>query len=152
MATENAARAAHDAGQQNDVAAHGTRRVLVVEDDETLRGLIVERLQRSGHHVESVGDGESALAFVAREPVDLVCLDLSLPLMTGFRVCEALRQSDRARGVAILVVSARTTIQDHTFALEMGADAFLEKPFKRKALEREVARLLDVRAARMPTR
>jgi DNA-binding response OmpR family regulator len=117
-------------------------RVLVVEDDPSLRAMVVTHLTKLGLHVTSVEDGESALAHVAAHPTDLVCLDLSLPTMTGFRVCEAIRKNDVTRGIAVLILSARSTLQDHAFALEVGADGFVEKPYKLPDLESEVRRLL----------
>lgn len=117
--------------------------VLVVEDDATLRKLIVRHLQKLGHVVHEAGDGEAALKWLdANPPPSLICLDLALPAMSGFRVCEQIRSSTATREVPVLVITARTTVQDHTFALEMGADAFLEKPFKLKDFENEVKALL----------
>ena len=119
--------------------------VLVVEDDPSLRRLLVRQLERMGLSVVDVDNGESAMTWLdSNTPPALVCLDLALPAMSGFRVCESIRSSVRTRDVAVFVISARTTVQDHTFALEVGADAFLEKPFKLKDFELEVRRLLEL--------
>ena len=121
--------------------AKGT--VLVVEDDPTLRKMICKHLEKMGCTVIGVDNGESALNWLDDNPLpNLVCLDLALPAMSGFRVCEQIRSSSKTRAVPVLVITARTSVQDHTFALEMGADAFLEKPFKLKDFESEVRTLI----------
>lgn len=108
-----------------------------------MRQLIVRHLEKLGYVAAEAGDGEAALAWLdAHAPPSLICLDLALPAMSGFRVCEQIRTNARTREVPVLVITARTTVQDHTFALEMGADAFLEKPFKLKDFENEVKALL----------
>lgn len=96
-----------------------------------------------GHHVTDVDNGEAALKWLEdHDPPGLVCLDLALPAMSGFRVCEQIRSVSRTERVPVLVITARTSVQDHTFALEVGADSFLEKPFKLKDFEDEVTALL----------
>jgi DNA-binding response OmpR family regulator len=117
--------------------------VLVVEDDPSLRKLIARYVEKMGHSVVDVDNGEAALDWLDKNtPPGLICLDLALPAMSGFRVCEQVRSAPRTRTVPVLVITARTSVQDHTFALEVGADAFLEKPFKLKEFENEVNALL----------
>ena len=125
-------------------AAHPGKSLIVVEDDASLRKLVVKHLEKLGYAVTAFDNGEAALDSIDKADVapSLVCLDLALPAMSGFRVCEALRSAPRTRMVPVIILTARTTVQDHTFALEVGADAFLEKPFKLKELEEEIARLL----------
>jgi DNA-binding response OmpR family regulator len=120
----------------------GKKTILVVEDDPQLRRMLTKHLELQ-HSVHAVENGELALGWLNDNPApDLVCLDLALPTMSGFRVCESLRAQQKTRTVPVLVITARTSVQDHTFALEVGADAFLEKPFKFKELEAQIARLL----------
>lgn len=118
--------------------------VLIVEDDVSLRRMVVKHLEKLGYSVTDFDNGEDALAHVEKqaEPPSLVCLDVALPAMSGFRVCESLRSTQKTRHVPVIILTARTTVQDHTFALEVGADAFLEKPFKLKDLETEISKLL----------
>lgn len=121
----------------------GKKTILVVEDDPHLRKMLVKHLE-ARHAVHAVENGELALGWLEQHPApDLVCLDLALPTMSGFRVCESLRAQQKTRAVPVLVITARTSVQDHTFALEVGADAFLEKPFKLKDLEDQIGRLLE---------
>lgn len=122
----------------------GRKLVLVIEDDPSLRKLVCRHLEKMGYEVAEVDDGEAALTWLEENPCpSLICLDLALPSMSGFRVCEQVRSAPRTREVPVLVITARTTVQDHTFALEMGADAFLEKPFKLKDFENEIKALLE---------
>ncbi len=126
-----------------DTAKTERAMVLVVEDDPTLRKMICKHLDKMGCAVTDVDNGEAALRWLDENPLPgLVCLDLALPAMSGFRVCETIRSSSRTKSVPVLVITARTSVQDHTFALEMGADSFLEKPFKLKDLENEVRTLI----------
>jgi DNA-binding response OmpR family regulator len=121
----------------------GVKTVLVVEDDPSLRRMIQKSLEKMGYGVVAHDNGESALAWLdENELPSLVCLDLALPAMSGFRVCEQIRTDTKTRNLPVLVITARTSVQDHTFALEMGADAFLEKPFKLKDFEEEVRSLI----------
>jgi len=131
--------------------AHGGARkprALVVEDDPGTRALVAHRLTRAGLDVEAVADGESALDALARAPFDLVCLDLSLPTITGFRVCEQIKRSEALRHVRVLVVSGRSSLHDRAFAREVGADGFVEKPLSLGALEEQAALLVDAARGR----
>ena len=122
---------------------HSTQPIFVIEDDAALRKLVVKHLQKVGHSVADFDNGEAALDHIEKIGAPrLVCLDLALPAMSGFRVCETLRSMDKTRDVPVIILTARTTVQDHTFALEVGADVFLPKPFKLKELEDEITRLL----------
>lgn len=120
------------------------RTILIVEDDPHLRKMLCKHLEQQRFAVHSVDNGEAALGWLDGNPAPaLVCLDLALPTMSGFRVCESMRTKQKTRTVPVLVITARTSVQDHTFALEMGADAFLEKPFKLKELDAQIRRLLE---------
>lgn len=122
------------------------RTILVVEDDPHLRKMLIKHLEVR-FAVHAVENGELALGWLDGNPApDVVCLDLALPTLSGFRVCESLRAQHKTRTVPVLVMTARTSVQDHTFALEVGADAFLEKPFKLKDLDEQIRRLLEPRA------
>lgn len=130
-------------GEPHDGRVQRRAPVLVVEDDPSHRRLIVRLLERMGHTVVAAHNGETALHWVMAHPAPaLVCLDLGLPKLSGFRVCEQIRAAPHTRVVPILTITARTSVQDHTFALEMGADAYLEKPFHWRELERLVRGLL----------
>lgn len=108
-------------------------RLLVVDDDESIRNTLVEALQHEGFHVDCAADGRQAIQqFDARQAkgtggFDLVLLDLMLPGIGGLDVCRHLRRADSR--TPILMVSARDTETDRVLGLELGADDYLVKPF-----------------------
>jgi DNA-binding response OmpR family regulator len=114
-------------------------RILVVEDEPQLRGLLRLYLEREGHRVTDVGDGASALAAFDADPPDLVILDLMLPGMQGETVLESLRD---AGDVPVLITSAKRTDAERIAGLRAGADDYLAKPFNPHELTARVAAVL----------
>jgi two-component system response regulator PrrA len=110
--------------------------VLVVDDDEDIRVSLDRGLRLSGFAVRTAADGEAALAAVAGQPPDCIVLDVGLPGRDGIAVVEALRAD--GVGVPVLVLSARSSVDDRVLGLAAGADDYLVKPF---ALAELVARL-----------
>jgi two-component system OmpR family response regulator len=103
--------------------------ILVVEDEEHLATGIKYNLVAEGYRVTTVGDGRTALAILEDQPegVDLVVLDLMLPGMSGYAVCESIREFDM--DLPILILTARTLTEDRTRGFEVGANQYLTKPF-----------------------
>lgn len=114
-------------------------RILLVEDDETLQLTIRYNLERAGHEVLAVSDGESALERAATLRPDLVVLDVMLPGLDGFEVCRRLRERST---VPILILTARDDEIDRVLGLEIGADDYLTKPFSMRELTARVKALL----------
>ena len=111
-------------------AAVSTRRLLVVEDDESIRETVGEALRAEGFEVQTCADGSSALNLITAEtsdPVDLIVLDLMLPGLGGLDLCRELRRINNT--TPILVISARDSETDRVLGLEVGADDYLVKPF-----------------------
>jgi len=102
-------------------------KILVVEDELSIRKLIVFNLQRSNFDVLEAGDGETALKMAKEEAPTLVVLDLMLPDMDGFEICSLLKENDP--GLPIIIVSARGQDMEKIMGLELGADDYLVKPF-----------------------
>ena len=105
------------------------RRALVVEDHPDARALVRTYLLSMGVEVVDVAEGRSAIRQLELSPPDLVCLDLMLPELSGFEVCEFMRAHPALREVPILIMSARAKPMDRAFAEEVGATAYLVKPF-----------------------
>lgn len=101
---------------------------LVVDDSPELRLQMAAICRREGLDVIEAGDGESALSAGRALRPDIVCLDLMLPTMSGFTVCERLKQQPETAGVPVLVASARSYPQDRAEAEMAGADAYVMKP------------------------
>ena len=117
----------------------GRARILIVEDEPQLRGLLRLYLERAGYAVTDAGDGASALASFRADGADLVVLDLMLPGMQGEAVLEALRE---AADVPILITSAKRSDAERIAGLHLGADDYLAKPFNPHELTARVAAIL----------
>jgi DNA-binding response OmpR family regulator len=114
-------------------------RILIIEDEPQLRGLLRLYLERAGYAVTDVGDGPAALAAFAGVGADLVVLDLMLPGMQGEAVLEALREQGN---VPILITSAKRSDAERIAGLRLGADDYLAKPFNPHELTARVAAIL----------
>ena len=103
--------------------------ILIVEDEEHLATGIKYNLVAEGYRVTTAADGPSALKVLNERAgdVDLVVLDLMLPGMSGYAVCEALRAFDRQ--IPVLILSARTLAEDRTRGFDVGANQYMTKPF-----------------------
>ena len=116
------------------------RRILLVEDEPSLVTTLSDRLRSEGYDVESIGDGERALAHPGAGFVDLLILDVMLPGKSGFDVCRELRQ--RGIQTPILMLTARSQVVDRVVGLRLGADDYLTKPFEMIELVARVEALL----------
>jgi two-component system phosphate regulon response regulator PhoB len=114
--------------------------ILVVEDEGYLRGLIRLALERAGYRVRDVADGEAALEAVARQRPDLILLDIDLPGIDGFAVCQRLKADPATTGIRILMLTAMSEEADRERGLQVGADGYVAKPFGPFAL---LARIRD---------
>ncbi len=105
-------------------------KILVVEDEESL--LMLERilLSSKGYSVTGVMDGKAALAEVTANPPDLVILDIMLPEMDGFEVCRQIKENPTTSAIPVVMLTAKKSNQDVTRGMEVGADAYITKPFK----------------------
>ncbi len=130
------------------------KHILLVEDEEHLAIGIKYNLEAEGYRVTHVREGRAALSHIEEESevVDLVILDLMLPGMSGYDICESLRAADRY--MPVLILSARTLTEDRTRGFDVGADQYLTKPFDLDELLSRVKTLLalyDVRSGRNST-
>ena len=123
-------------------------RVLVVDDDLTVRDVVRRYLERDGHTVTLVGDGETALRLAARAEPDLVVLDLMLPGIDGLEMCRRLREHST---VPVVMLTALGEESDRIAGLQLGADDYVTKPFSPAELALRVGSVLRrSRAARAP--
>lgn len=114
-------------------------RLLLIEDEPTLRENVAKKLRRSGYETDDCGDGEAALELLAAERYDLVLLDLNLPKVDGMTVLRTLRRTDLE--TPVLILSARSEISDKVEGLDAGANDYLAKPFHLAELEARVRSL-----------
>ena len=107
-------------------------RVLIAEDDFALGGLLQRTFEAERHNVTWVQDGDAALAAWQAAQYSLLLLDLNLPRRDGLEILQSIRQTSDA---AVLVLTARNTLEQRLRCLELGADAFLSKPFALRELQ-----------------
>ena len=124
---------------------HNPPRILIVDDNETNRDILVMRLGPQGYELLQACDGEEALA-VAREKLpDLILLDVMMPKLDGFEVCRRLKADTDLPFMAIILVTAKADSKDVVFGLEAGADEYLTKPVDQAALVARVKSMLRMK-------
>ncbi len=116
-----------------------TQRILLVEDEKTIREAVEAYLEREGFWVTAAGDGEGALEAARKTHFDLVVLDLMLPKLSGEEVCRQLRDSS---DIPIIMLTAKGSEEERVAGLELGADDYLVKPFSPRELVARVRALL----------
>jgi DNA-binding response OmpR family regulator len=115
------------------------RRILIVDDDATVREILSRYLVREGYDVDRAGDGEAALERTQTHPPDLILLDLMLPGISGLDVCRRVR---RNTGVPIIMLTARGEENERVFGLRLGADDYVVKPFSPREVTARVTSVL----------
>jgi len=125
-------------------------RILVVEDEHKLAGVLKRGLEEHGFAVDVAYDGEDGLALATVAPYDLLVLDIMLPNLDGLRLCQKLRAQNVH--MPVLMLTARYAVDDRVAGLDCGADDYMTKPFAFRELLARIRALLrrDGRAARDP--
>lgn len=124
------------------------RRVLVVDDDELTLEILRTILDLEDFDVRTAGDGLAAMAAVEADIPDVVVLDVMMPGLTGFEVCQRLRAEERTASLPIVLLTARDGDDDRRHGLECGADAYLTKPFSPLKLIETITGIERARLAR----
>lgn len=128
-------------------------RILVVDDVETNRELLIRRLQRLGFsHLAEAEDGVAALEHIRAHPVDLVLLDVMMPRMNGVEVLEAIRLENRLEQTAVIMISAATEIETVVKCIDLGAEDYLPKPFNPSILRARIGSVLEKKMLRAEVR
>lgn len=117
-------------------------RILLVEDNELNRDMLIRRLNRAGLDVISAADGQQALAMMASEHPALVLMDMNLPVMDGWTACRLAREDERIRGIPIIALTAHAMEADRLNALEAGCDDYATKPVDFPGLIAKIDKLL----------
>lgn len=147
--------------QEQAVAEDGRSRILVVDDLETNRDVLVRRLQRQDHHVQWSENGRQALELLETQPFDLVLLDVLMPEMDGYQVLQHMKSDPTLRHIPVIMISALSELDSVVRCIELGAEDYLAKPFnpillrarigasleKKRYRDREQAYLQQIRIA-----
>ena len=123
-------------------------KILVVEDDLSIQALLHDFIEEAGHSVVLAADGVEALAKYSEQPFDLILLDLMLPKIDGYGVCEVIRQKS---DVPIIMLTALDGEQNQIKGLDLQADDYITKPFSMPVLLRKIAAVLRRAAKRDET-
>lgn len=114
-------------------------RILIAEDEERLRKVIKKYLMNEGYDVLEAENGEEALTVLDMEEVDLIILDVMMPVMDGWLTLKTIRRTSQ---VPVMMLTARTDEEDTVFGFELGADDYVAKPFRARELVARVKALL----------
>jgi DNA-binding response OmpR family regulator len=133
------------------VMVNRSPRVLVVEDEHDIAGLIKHALERAGDgQVQIVSSGDAALRAITDQPPDVIILDLNLPVLSGTEVCRIVRSRPATANIPIIMLTARTAEADRVTGLDLGADDYVTKPFSLRELAARVRAVLRRRQAGAP--
>ena len=125
---------------------HDPPRILVVDDNETNRDILVTRLEAHGYQTLQAADGEEALRGVAQHRPDLVLLDVMMPNLDGLEACRRLKSDRAVAFTPVILVTAKATTQDIVAGLDAGADEYLTKPVDQAALVARVRSALRIKS------
>ena len=117
-------------------------RILVVEDEDNIAVALDYLMTREGYDHDRVANGADALTRIRATHPDLVLLDVMLPEVSGYEICEGIRMDPTLADVKVLMMTARGSAVERRTRLALGADGFISKPFELKDLREEVRRLL----------
>jgi len=119
------------------------RIILLVEDNEVNRDMLVRRLQRAGHKVATAGDGEAALTAMREQHPAVVLMDMNLPVKDGWTACREAQQEPSIAGIPIIALTAHAMEEDKHRALEAGCSDYATKPVDFPDLLTKIAAQLD---------
>ena len=109
-------------------------KVLIIEDEVDIAQLVAFNLERNGYLVDQVHDGREGLKKIFKDQPDLVILDLMLPGLDGYKILKKMQRDPRSHSIPVLMLTAKSQIDDRLKGLELGADDYLTKPFSPKEL------------------
>ena len=119
--------------------------ILVADDEEDVRELVIYRLTRSGYNVIAAGDGLEAFELASERAPDLMVLDVMMPKLDGYELTRRLRAEESLRTIPVILLTARSQETDVDRGFEVGADDYLKKPFNPDELVARVRAVLGRR-------
>jgi chemosensory pili system protein ChpA (sensor histidine kinase/response regulator) len=121
--------------------------VMVVDDSLTVRKITTRLLERSGYQVVTAKDGVDALEQLMEIEPDVMLLDIEMPRMDGFELAKRLRQDSKTKALPIIMITSRTADKHRNYALELGVNEYLGKPYQEEELLGHIARFVSARSA-----
>lgn len=118
------------------------KKILVVDDEELIVKMVGLRLKANGYDVISACDGKEGLAKAKEEFPDLIILDVMMPVMDGYKVCGLLKKDTRFAKIPIIMFTAKAQVDDKKIGEEVGANAYITKPFDPQVLLGKIRELL----------
>jgi DNA-binding response OmpR family regulator len=119
------------------------KRILIVDDEEDILIVLKFRLEANNYEVLTASDGQEGLNKARTEKPDLIILDLMLPKLDGYKVCRMLKFDESYKVIPIIMFTARVQQKDEELGKEMGADAYVTKPFEPEILLEKIRQLLN---------
>ena len=120
----------------------GKQKILIVEDEESLLKLESILLTSKGYQVQGVANGAAALEAISEDPPDLVLLDIMLPEIDGFEVCQRIKQNEETKHIPVIMLTAKKSREDMSRGEKVGADWYITKPFKSAMVIETIQRFL----------
>ena len=117
-------------------------RILIAEDERDIRELITFTLKYAGHEVFPTSNGEEAYQMATQIMPDLIVLDVRMPRMTGYEVCEQIKSNRNTRDIPVVFLSAKGQESEVQMGIEVGADEYILKPFSPEQLVERVKSIL----------
>lgn len=118
-------------------------KILIAEDDQDIRELVILTLQFNGYDVVSAVDGAQAVEKAQKDQFDLILMDVRMPRMTGYEACRQLREMESTRDVPIIFLSAKGQESEIQAGLDAGATQYILKPFAPDVLARKISEALN---------
>ena len=118
------------------------KKILIIEDEKSLVEMLKMRFEREGYSVIASYDGKDGLDKAKKENPGLIILDLMLPVMDGYKICALLKKDSRYSKIPIIMFTAKAQDSDRELGMEMGADAYITKPFDAALLLAKIKELI----------
>jgi DNA-binding response OmpR family regulator len=123
------------------------KRILVVDDEAYITHILEFSLGMEGYEVLAATCGEEGLALAEEQQPDLIVLDIMMPGMDGFEVCRRIRNDERLADIPVIMLTAKEAPEDRRRGLEVGASAYVTKPFRPIELVRQIRQLIETMPA-----
>lgn len=114
------------------------RKILVVDDDQTITVLVKKYLEKNGYEVTAMNEASEGLEFTMTRKPDLIILDVMMPIINGFNFCRLVKAEEDTKDIPIILLTSRNKLKDIEIGLEMGAEAYLIKPLNIEELIRTI--------------